>query len=141
MKNKIQPLPVFISYSLFLLSILAIHPAASIAQSPDAYAVFSDSSREQNQFSGSIHIGHVDTLSTSQIEITIGTAENDTTLLNLLVDFDNPASLPQGFAYYRNKDDFIIDVSGPHASWTYFCRMRIKDPQGNWSAPYFFLAN
>ena len=141
MKN-LSFLPYYLLYVLLLpVLLLTARHASGQSNSIYAYAVFSDSSREQNQFSGSIHIGHVDTLSTSQIEITIGTAENDTTLLNLLVDFDNPASLPQGFAYYRNKDDVIIDVSGPHPAWTYFCRMRIKDPQGNWSAPYFFLAN
>lgn len=111
------------------------------AQTINAYAVFSDSARDASQLAGTFFLNKLDTTDTAQLELMVGIAENDSSLLSAVVDFDNVSTLPQGFTYERTDDDVRIGVIGNTPAWTYYCRVRIKDNQGNWSQPFIFLAN
>lgn len=130
-------------FRIFLALFFLLQSVNSYSQSNtiNAYAVFSDSARNANMLLGTVYVQQLDTANTAQLEVRVGVTENDSSLVNVLVDFDNPGTLPSGFAYHRILDDVRIDVTGTLPTWTYFCRLRVKDLQGNWSQPFLFLAN
>ena len=106
----------------------------------NAWAVFSDSARDANKLVGTFFFNKLDT-TTSQLELMVGIAENDSSLLYAVVDFDNLSTLPQGFTYERMEDDVRIGIVGNLPAWIYYCRVRIKNNQGNWGQNFVFLAN
>jgi len=125
--------------SLFTIILLTFQNVN--AQSPVAYAVFSDSLRALNQLAGNIYLSEIDTNNISQFQLQIGISDGDSSLINEVIDFDNPASLPFGFSYERNGDRLRVGIAGNQPAWTYFCAVKIKDSGGSWSQPVLFITN
>jgi hypothetical protein len=126
-----------------ILIILFFHTLTVLSQSSvfNAYAVFSDTARAASSLQGTFYINEVDTLNTSQLEISVGISEGDTSAVYQVVDFDNGAGLPTGFSYSRNGDRIAIEVSAAAVLWTYHCSVRIKDSGGVWGIPLHFITN
>jgi hypothetical protein len=125
---------------LMVLFILSAMPFSNI-RAQNAYAVFSDTARAASSLQGIFYINEVDTLNTSQVEVSVCSSEGDTSAVYQVVDFDNGAGLPTGFSYSRNGDRIAIEVSATAVLWTYHCSVRIKDSGGVWGNSLHFITN
>jgi hypothetical protein len=138
--KTISTMPGIKSKWLMVLFILSAMPFSNI-RAQNAYAVFSDTARAASSLQGIFYINEVDTLNTSQLEISVGIFEGDTSAVYQVVNFDNGAGLPTGFSYSRNGDRVAIEVSAAAVLWTYHCSVRIKDSGGVWGIPLHFITN
>lgn len=106
----------------------------------DVYAVFNDSARMAGQCAGNIYLQGIDTISTTAIEVKIGSSEIDTLAVFKVFDLNDLSALPTGFSYTRNGNMAILQVFSFEKLWTYYCQVRIKSG-ALWGQPYQFITN
>ena len=127
---------------LFLLILFPLVCAFKKATAQDfsAHAVFSDSARDAGYLQGEFLVNDLDTVNTTDLEVMVGSAQNDTLAVFQVMEFDNVTGLPPGFSYLRSGNNVVINVASAVPLWTYYCQVRIKS-SGTWSDPYRFITN
>lgn len=82
-----------------------------------------------------------DTVQIDQIEVTLGSNEGLSDLLNYSFVFDQTNGLPNNFAYLRSAKRVSLDTGSITEYPTYFGRVRLKLSSGNYTDYFSFTSN
>jgi len=82
-----------------------------------------------------------DTVGVDKVEVALGAAPGDTTLAFHVFDFDVSTGLPAGVSWQRDGSRVELAAGTADRQPTWFGRVRVKDDQGSWSLPVWFVRN
>lgn len=82
-----------------------------------------------------------DSTTAIEIEVSIGSKNNNGDLFSYVYLFDQTSGLPPGLSYAREGTHLYLGAGAITLTNAYNVKIRLKNSSGNWSAYYDYIAN
>ena len=82
-----------------------------------------------------------DSTTSREIEVAIGSKNNNGDLFSHTYAFDQTSGLPSGLSYSREGTHLYLGAGAIELTDAYNVKIRLMDGSGNWSAYYDYIAN
>jgi len=153
MKHKPQPLTATTSCRLtkptngflkfLIVQFLLLMCCLSISEYTLAQSVVPPLDSYVSNTSGTItvFVALPDSTTSSEIEVAIGSKNNNGDLFAHTYTFDQTSGLPAGLSYSREGTHLYLGAGAITLTDAYNVKIRLKDSGGNWSGYYDYIAN
>ena len=138
MKPKSLYLKLLFGAVMCMMLTIGVHAQSEIT---DATVTKNEVTGQAGVYSGAFIVLLSDSNDISKVEVQVGTENGSSDLSNKTFDWDVTTGLPSGCSYQRTGNTLTLGVGNFNETYTYFCRVRIRDNSGNWSNYYQFITN
>lgn len=136
----LQPKKGFLQFSIiqFLLLICCVPvtycQAQTVAPPLDSYV-------KNEGGTVTVFVALPNTITSSEIEVAIGSKNNNGDLFSHTYTFDQSAGLPSGLTYSRQGTAVYLGAGSITLTDAFNVKIRLKDAGGNWSSYYDYVSN
>ncbi len=88
-----------------------------------------------------VFVALFDSTTSSEIEVAIGSKNNNGDLFAYTYAFDQTSGLPSGLTYSREGTHLYLGAGAITLPDAYNVKIRLKNSSGNWSGYYDYIAN
>ncbi len=139
LRNK-NPLTGVVRFLLFLIlfSVCSLTSSKLLAQN---VAPPLDSYVKNEGGTVTIFVALPDTITSSEIEVAIGSKNNNGDLFSHTYTIDQTSGLPTGLTYSRLGTNVFLGAGTITLTDAFNVKIRLKDAGGNWSSYYDYFSN